>query len=302
MRKKRRRKTIKVTAAICSGVVLALTCICSASDYPPAAGQVGSTAIYLDDPNFIAWADGWEDYVVGAQCDLVWQDPNKALGQALGDSFDIVSLGRGGRITMTFAAGIGDGEGDDFAVFENAITDGFLELGFVEVSSDGIHFFRFENDSQTAGAVGSFGIIDPTDITGLASKYRQGYGTPFDLADLRDQSPLLDVNHVEWVRLVDIVGDGGSTDTSGDVIYDPYPTVGSAGFDLDAVGVMNLRTADFNLSGEVTLPDLLILVAAWLSQVGDARWDARCDIAYPKDGIINMLDFVVFGRQWLAGL
>lgn len=293
---------IKTTTVMFLVVVLVLACFCPASDYSPAAGQVGSTAIDKDDPNFFAWADGWEDYVVGTETDLVWQTPEKALGQAVGDSFDIVSLGRGGRITMTFQVGIGDGDGDDFAVFENAITDGFLELGFVEVSSDGVNFFRFENDSQTAEAVGGFGIIDPTDITGLAGKYRQGYGTPFDLADLRDQSALLDVNNVEWVRLVDIVGDGSSTDTSGDVIYDPYPTVGSAGFDLDAVGVMNPRTADFNRSGEVDMVDLLILIAAWLSQTGEERWDTRCDIANPKDGIINYLDFVVFEGQWMMGV
>lgn len=34
-------------------------------------------------------------------------------------------------------------------------------------------------------------------------------------------------------------GDGTYFDTSGDVIYDPYPTPGSAGFDLDAAGVIN---------------------------------------------------------------
>ena len=41
------------------------------------------------------------------------------------------------------------------------------------------------------------------------------------------------------VRIVDVVGDGFSLDSSGGVIYDPYPTSGSAGFDLDAVGVSN---------------------------------------------------------------
>ena len=46
---------------------------------------------------------------------------------------------------------------------------------------------------------------------------------------------------VRWVRLVDIVGDGSCTDSFGRVIYDPYPTEGSAGFDLDAVGVINYR-------------------------------------------------------------
>jgi len=37
------------------------------------------------------------------------------------------------------------------------------------------------------------------------------------------------------------VGDGSCTDSFGNVIYDPHPTEGSAGFDLDAVGVLNYR-------------------------------------------------------------
>ncbi len=41
------------------------------------------------------------------------------------------------------------------------------------------------------------------------------------------------------VRLIDIVGDGSQTDTSGDLIYDPFPTIGSAGLDIDAVGVIH---------------------------------------------------------------
>ena len=41
------------------------------------------------------------------------------------------------------------------------------------------------------------------------------------------------------IRLIDIVGDGSATDASGDPIYDPFPTVGSAGFDLDAVAVIH---------------------------------------------------------------
>ena len=40
-----------------------------------------------------------------------------------------------------------------------------------------------------------------------------------------------------YVRIIDIIGDGTFFDTSGDVIWDPYPTAQSAGFDLDAVGV-----------------------------------------------------------------
>ena len=207
--------------------------------YHPAAGQPGSTALHMDDTAFLDWATGWLDYNVGTNVAANWHTPDKALGKAVGSSFDIVCLGRGGEITLTFDTVIADGAGWDFAVFENSFSDTFLELAYVEVSSNGIDFFRFDNDSLTAGPVSGFGAVDPTDINGLAGKYRQGYGTPFDLADLAGVDPLLDIYNIGYVRLVDIVGDGSYLDTSGDVIYDPYPTVGSAGFDLDAVGVIN---------------------------------------------------------------
>jgi hypothetical protein len=267
--------------------------------YAPAAGQAGSTAVHMDDANIFGWASGWENYMVGSHCDPEWQTPEKALGEAVGDSNDIVCLGRGGEITLTFECGIGDGVGYDFAVFENSFNDTFLELGYVEVSSDGVNFVRFLNDSLTEDPV--VGAVEATDIGGFASKYRQGYGTPFDLALLTDASGLLDTNNVKWVRIVDIVGDGSYFDTSGDVIYDPYPTKGSAGFDLDAIGVLNMRTADFDRSGNVDYVDLSILVQSWLSRSGDENWDGRCDISDPADGIINLPDFAVFARQWLEG-
>ena len=108
----------------------------------------------------------------------------KRLAPASESSEDTVSLGRGGSITLAFDHPIRDGLGFDFAVFENAINDSFLELGFVEVSSDGVNFFRFDNDSLTTSLVASFGEVDPTNVRNLAGKYRQGFGTPFDLEEL----------------------------------------------------------------------------------------------------------------------
>ena len=219
--------------------VLAAAAACQAGPYAPAAGQPGSTAVFKSDAAIVGWADGFQDYVIGANVDLTWQTPAKALGPAVGDSFDIVGLGNGGQITLTFSQAITDGPGSDFAVFENGIADTFLELAYVEVSSNGTDFFRFANDSLTPSPVSAFGTLDPTNITGLAGKYRQGYGTPFDLAELAAVSPLLDVAHVGFVRIVDIVGDGTFLDTSGDIIYDPHLTSGSGGFDLEAVAVLN---------------------------------------------------------------
>ena len=52
-------------------------------------------------------------------------------------------------------------------------------------------------------------------------------------------SGIVDLSAVTHVRLIDIVGDGTYMDSLGNPVYDPYPTSGSAGFDLDAVGVSN---------------------------------------------------------------
>ncbi|MBU1693045.1 MAG: DUF4465 domain-containing protein [Verrucomicrobia bacterium] len=210
--------------------------------YAPAAGQTNSTAIHKDDKRFVTWASGWTNYLVGAGCDPQWQNPSNALGPASGEAFDIVCLGDGGTITLTFDIPLADGPGPDFAVFENAFDDFFLELARVEVSSDGLIFFSFPNHSLTPDPVPfTSAEVQATNSAGLAGKYRQGFGAPFDLRELAGVSPDLDVMDVRWVRLVDIVGDGSCTDSFGNIIYDPYPTEGSAGFDLDAVGILNYR-------------------------------------------------------------
>ncbi|MGM0453682.1 MAG: PEP-CTERM sorting domain-containing protein [Thermodesulfobacteriota bacterium] len=214
-----------------------------AGPYPPAAEKAGSTAISRDNPAFTGWADDYTDYLPGDSLEPTWKTPENALGKAAGTSFDVVSLGRGGRIAMTFDPPISDGDGWDFAVFENAFSDDHLELAYVEVSSNGEDFVRFENTSLTPDPVESFGTVDPTLIHGLAGKYRQGFGTPFDLADLSEKEPVkngtVDLSRITHIKLIDIVGDGSDTDSKGHVIYDPYPTTGSAGFDLDAIGVSN---------------------------------------------------------------
>ena len=127
-----------------------------AGPYAPAAGQLGSTAIAHDDPAIIGWATGYENYQPGSDVDLAFQVPENAIGQAEGTISDSVTLGRSGQITLSFSTPIRNGFGSDFAVFENSFSDTFLELAYVEVSSDGSNFFRFENDSLTPSPVGAF--------------------------------------------------------------------------------------------------------------------------------------------------
>lgn len=231
--------------------------ISHAVSYSPPAEQAGSQAIPMDAPAFLYWATGYEDYEIGSHVDSVWQTPALALGAAVGTSYDIVSLGRGGKITMTFDPPMENGEGWDFAVFENGFNDYLLELAYVEVSSNGVDFVRCDSVSLTPGPVSGYGSLDATLIDGLAGKYRQGYGTPFDLEDLIGhaavQSGIVDISMITHIRIVDIVGDGSCFDSQGNVIYDPFPTVGSAGFDLDAIGVSN--GAPYPEGSENEIPD-----------------------------------------------
>lgn len=246
----------------------------SAGFFAPAAGTQYSTAVTASDPSIIAWATGYQDYLPGAEADAIFQTPQKALGQPgnhdgnnAGSTFDIVSLGRGGSIVITFDPPIVDGDDFDFAVFENSFSNTFLELAKVEVSSDGVNFVQFPAFSTVASPVGSFGVSDAADIEQLAGKYRAGYGTPFDLSQLAG-NPLIDLNNIGYIRLIDVVGDGSATNdisleaaahwagitvaqlpqyvvdginAAPAAIYDPFPTISSAGFDLDAIGVMNQR-------------------------------------------------------------
>ncbi|MEM7680867.1 MAG: dockerin type I domain-containing protein [Planctomycetota bacterium] len=276
-----------------------------AGPYAPAAGELGSTAIDMNDPAIVAWANGYADYLPAPGVDPTWQTPELALGPAQSNSFDIVTLGAGGRITLTFSTPIGDGPGPDFAVFENAFGDNFLELAFVEVSSDGVHFERFDSDSLTPNPVGPFEVagVDPTHVTGLAGKYRQGFGTPFDLADLAGVDSLLDVASIGYVRLIDVVGDGSVFDTSGDPIYDPYPTFGSPGFDLDAVAVLNQAgsalPADGNGDGVVDLLDFDILASGFGAGPGVVGGASVGD--FNQDGGVDLLDFDVLAQSFGAG-
>lgn len=232
-----------------------LTAASHAGPFSPAAGVPGSDAIHKDHPSLVAWATAIS--IIRGPVDLAIPDgalasyglDADALGPADADAdlletWSVVSLGDGGTATLTFSLPIADQAGPDFAVFENSFTDSFLELAFVEVSSDGQHFARFPATSRTSleAQVGSFAGVDPTDIHNLAGKFRAGFGTPFDLAEIHD--PRVNTAAITHVRLVDAVGSIdpalGTTDSRGVLVNDPYPTpFSSGGFDLDGVGAIH---------------------------------------------------------------
>ncbi|MFD1552070.1 T9SS C-terminal target domain-containing protein [Putridiphycobacter roseus] len=220
--------------------------------FAPAANQIGTTAIHKDSSIIINWANqviafarGPEDISNPNSILASFGDSTNALFTAQGNSIDVVSLGDGGTITLSFPYPIQNANGPDFTIFENSFDHQYLEFAFVEVSSNGQDFVRFpatsniDNTSQT----GPFGYSDATKINNLAGKYKQGYGTPFDLSDLPVNSSL-NLDSIVYVKIIDVVGsidsNFGTLDQYGDLVNDPFPTAfSSCGFDLDAVGVIH---------------------------------------------------------------
>lgn len=229
-------------------------------------------------PAFKGWATGVVDYSPAPGVAANWQNASNALGEVTGNNMGIVTLGDlrttaslpsvdptvkddaygfigyddPSQITLSFSNAICNGSGADFAVFENGFISNssgllFAELGYVEVSSNGIDFARFPSVSLTKSLVGGYGCIDPTDVYNLVGKhvnaYGNSWGTPFDLDDLFDNSLVVngtvDLNNIGYMRIVDIPGSGDYKDSEGNPIYDAWVTYGSGGLDLEAVGVIN---------------------------------------------------------------
>ena len=238
-------------------------CCCalgSSAQFAPQVGQAGSTAIAAGSPLFVNWASsctvkrGYQNIAQAALGYATAGDSSAAIGMP---DFMTVSLGDSGMAILRFPSPIVDGPGPDFAVFENGFIDNadsnfaYLELAFVEVSSDGINFFRFPACSYTpdTAQISNTTFMDCRFINNLAGKYIGGFGTPFDLAELAG-IPGLDIQNIIMVRLVDVIGnitEPSSVDTGNRKINDPYPTpFPSSGFDLDAVGVLHQAPLQLN--------------------------------------------------------
>lgn len=247
------------------GTFLLLSIFCCFFSWAQFAGPVGSpttSAIYKDSNAFVAWATncvlqrGYLDISDPGLGTASYGDATAAVGMS---GNGVVTLGDSGVAVLTFLNPITNGAGFDFAVFENAFNDEFLELAVVEVSSDGENYFRFPATSNTpndvqAGSFENYG--DATLLNNLAGKYREFYGTPFDLDELTG-IPSLNVNAITHVKIIDVVGtidpQYATYDQASNVINDPYPTAFAAGgFDLDAVGVIHEGEAGLALFPSVS--------------------------------------------------
>lgn len=284
---------------------------------PGFVGSLGdgkSTSPNTVNPAFTGWASSVASYLPAGTVDSAFNDPTATLGPVTGDNFDVVSLGESsggaaGQITLKFNGGIHNGGGSDFAVFENSFgtnTSVFADLAFVQVSSDGTHFAQFPATSLTPKAVGAYGTVDPTNVHNLAGKhinaYGNSWGTPFDLSELKTDSAVasgqVNLNGIQYVRLVDVVGDGSAKDATGNPIYDAFPTYGSGGFDLEAVGVLNQwQIGDANLDGKVDIVDLGILSSHWQTS-SSADWSEG---DFNGDGKVDIVDLGLLSTHWQDG-
>ena len=285
-------------------------------------------------PIFRGWATEVAHYTPAGQLDIMgafYGDAAAGLGAV---DHSVVSLGdlspeavldgnTPGSITVVFGdpcepndpGHIRNHAGYDFVVFENGILSQvntgdsvagqpFAELAFVEVSSNGVDFVRFPNTSLTENPIDRVGTTDPDKVWNLAGTHPNtratSLGTPFDLDDLsRTQavaSGIVDINDIRFVRLVDVPGYGGFTDSHGHPIYDPSGGF-TNGFDLDAVGVLHAQmySADINLDGLVDELDQSILEQNLDSYFGQAGWLARTDLN--GDWKTDQLDLTLLVEQ-----
>lgn len=158
--------------------------------------------------------------------------PDVIYGEPFGNGLtsggvDVLSLGKNGVITLGFGGNaIVDGPGVDFIVFENPFQYGdglfFRELGEVSVSSDGLTWSTFpcNQDAMTpTGCAGATPVMANGDVGISAFDPAVSGGDAFDLATLG-------LSEVRFVRIRDLLG------------YGAEPT---AGFDLDAVSIVNAK-------------------------------------------------------------
>lgn len=243
--------------AILFAGMLSIWSSAATAQFAPQAPLAGNDAIPANDARIQSWAGactvsrGWKNMA------------DTTLGKTTGGSgssssgapdLNVLSLGDSGSAVMELTDPVRNGPGPDFAVFENGFanplnaSEAYLEFAFVEVSSDGAHYVRFPavSNTQDTAQIDNFTYMDASLVHNLAGKYINGYGTPFDLEELKNE-PGLDVDHIRFIRIVDVVGSLDSAyasfDKNGRMINDPFPSpYPTGGFDLEAVAVLNRQT------------------------------------------------------------
>jgi hypothetical protein len=142
-------------------------------------------------------------------------------------SLDVVSLGTGGEIILSFTPEeIVDGPGTDFIVFENAFAISgnpdniYAEPGEVSVSEDGVTWSTFPC-TATSAPYGSCAGWHPVLASGASFDPATAGGDPFDLS-------AIGVSRAKLVRI---------RDKSQEAC--PVPGPNNNGFDLDAIVIVH---------------------------------------------------------------
>ncbi|HEX7604949.1 MAG TPA: hypothetical protein VF316_25190 [Polyangiaceae bacterium] len=166
----------------------------------------------------------------------VVEGPPVGFGSDQG-STNVVSLGRGGSITVSFGANaIVDGPGPDFVVFENAFyvagdpSNIFAEPGEVSVSDDGVTWKTYPCTATKAPygmCAGWHPVYSAPDNAVSPVDYPACGGDAFDLTDVGLAS-------ARFVRIRDM-----GTEVCP---VDPKMRTNTLGFDLDAVAILNAKT------------------------------------------------------------
>lgn len=297
-------------------ILVLISVLCCKAQFPGPVGALSTTAMYKDSMAFVNWAKtcvvnrGYQDIAnAGAGYVSVGADTN---GTGKAGHNPVVSLGDGGVAILTFEPPISNGPGPDFAVFENAFDNAFLELAFVEVSSDGSHYVRFPavSNTSTLTQIGPFDASgDATKLHNLAGKYKVDYGTPFDLQELSTAQGL-NIGAITHVKIVDVVGavqaPYATYDKNNHPVNDPYPTAfASGGFDLDAVGVIHQSVVSVKEYGFENIfyvypnpaTDVVYIRATKGEDVKEIEVSDMCGRV-----VFRGVDQVINTREWTSGL
>lgn len=270
--------------------------------FDPAGGETGSKAIHRDHVSLSLWGDS----VVIQRGEMQLGDTSKAVvttgsaadGLGKADNYT-VSLGDGGSATYYFENPVKDVKGPDIVIFENGfswIGGYFLELAFVEVSSNGKDYVRFPAISMadTTKQIENLSYMECEWYHNLAGKHQAPYGTPFDLSELKD-STKVDIQNIHYIRIVDVVGSIDNSiatrDSKNQIINDPWPTnFESGGFDLDAIAIIR-----FVLSNNDLVQNSRLITGNLISQNSDIRFVNEVDevVVLDMSGKILQTEYAV---------
>jgi hypothetical protein len=184
------------------------------------------------------WLDRVIDFTAGAfagfgrdQMPRIVFGPPEGLAPLEG-SVDVVSLGHGGSIVVSFEDNVvTDGPGDDLVIFENAFFVGseggsvFVEFGIVQLSPDGRTWYEFPYDAQTGEGLAGRVPVYANSQNRLDPFVESSGGDRFDLADIG----------LPYARRIRIIDGGDEIDDIGNVT----PPGAKGGFDLDAAGAIH---------------------------------------------------------------